>query len=466
MPGDTPDRLRILTFNTHEAFSYELAKTGHAFDVVWPPTRAPWAVEWDERSRPIPPNVNVLGHRDLARLDTSAYDLLLAQTLEQFDLVEFRPVPKLLLLHTPFESPPGWPSAEAALRHLGLERRLRDVPVVYVSEYCRRSWGLPGRVVPAPVDERDYAAYPWHGRRARGLTVCHFFRERDFHTGYALHRQVVGDLPFTVIGHNPTLPGSAPAGSWDELRRAYQAHRVYLNTTRLGGGLALTEAAAAGMPIVTTPRVDGARLFTAGYDALIAGDAAGLRAAVIRLFENPSLGRLLGTRARCTVTRLRGLSAFADAWEQELRGAVAVPVPVAAPGLTDDELPGLRASLEVAAPADPPGWRAGALVVLDVRLRNAGATAWPCHTREHAGEVRLSYHWLDRHGRIVEWEGVRTPLPADVPPGGELRLPAVVRVPAEPGAYTLRWDLVAEFRAWFSARGGVAAPDVRVDAER
>jgi hypothetical protein len=152
-----------------------------------------------------------------------------------------------------------------------------------------------------------------------------------------------------------------------------------------------------------------------------------------------------------------------DAWEEELRRAVAAPVAVIPPGVTERDLPGLRATLEVA--ADGSAWRAGELAVVPVRIRNAGSTHWPCYTREHAGEVRLSYHWYDRHGRLVEWEGARTPLPSDVPPGGDLLVSAVVRVPAAPGAYVLRWDMVAELRAWFSACGGIAAPEMPVKTD-
>ena len=67
--------------------------------------------------------------------------------------------------------------------------------------------------------------------------------------------------------------------------------------------------------------------------------------------------------------------------------------------------------------------------------------------------VNLSYHWLDRAGQVLVWEGSRTRLSTEVAPGQSAALQAQVLFPTAQGQYTLRWDLVQEGVTWFSGKG-------------
>ncbi|HSP73912.1 MAG TPA: hypothetical protein VLN26_16175 [Gaiellaceae bacterium] len=98
---------------------------------------------------------------------------------------------------------------------------------------------------------------------------------------------------------------------------------------------------------------------------------------------------------------------------------------------------------------DPP--RAGALGRAVVELENAGTVTWRSHGDEG---VLVSYHWLDERANPIVWDGIRTPLPRAVEPGGSLRAEIAVRGPLPPGRYRLAIDLVAEHRAWFEELGG------------
>jgi hypothetical protein len=161
--------------------------------------------------------VRVIGsvaETDLRNL--SDYDLIIAQALDQFMLVEFLPTPKLLLVHTHFGFEPEWLAREAALQTLNLRRRLQEVPIVYVSLYCEDNWGPPGRIIRHGIDRRDYVAYRWRGKTPRVLTGSHFFCERAEFTGYEMPRRVVADdIPFKIVGYNPKLPtpGRRPPGT-------------------------------------------------------------------------------------------------------------------------------------------------------------------------------------------------------------------------------------------------------------
>ncbi len=99
----------------------------------------------------------------------------------------------------------------------------------------------------------------------------------------------------------------------------------------------------------------------------------------------------------------------------------------------------------------PPRLAPGARATELLSVANRGTLAW-----RHAppSSVRLSYHWVDaRTGRIAIRDGLRTTLPADVPPGGAVTLRAAVGAPPEPGRYLLWWDMVHEEVTWFSAHG-------------
>jgi FkbM family methyltransferase len=71
--------------------------------------------------------------------------------------------------------------------------------------------------------------------------------------------------------------------------------------------------------------------------------------------------------------------------------------------------------------------------------------------------VLASYHWLDEAGRVLVQDGRRTPLPADVPPGGRLNLTLVADAPLTAGGYVLGATLVQERYVWLDWLGGSVA---------
>ena len=94
---------------------------------------------------------------------------------------------------------------------------------------------------------------------------------------------------------------------------------------------------------------------------------------------------------------------------------------------------------------------AGQRTQVPVHLTNAGRLLWRAHGAE---PILLSYHWLDASAEmIVFFEGDRTALPHDVPPGGSARVSAYVLPLLQPGRYILAWDLLQNHVAWFSTRG-------------
>jgi hypothetical protein len=64
--------------------------------------------------------------------------------------------------------------------------------------------------------------------------------------------------------------------------------------------------------------------------------------------------------------------------------------------------------------------------------------------------VQLSFQW-EREGVAFshDWASPRTPLPGEIPPGTDVRMPVWVIAPVDPGIYRLRVTLVQEGVAWF-----------------
>jgi hypothetical protein len=127
-----------------------------------------------------------------------------------------------------------------------------------------------------------------------------------------------------------------------------------------------------------------------------------------------------------------------------------------------DQTTWYRASYRLA--ADALRLRTGDVVKVPVRVTNDGALTW---IAGGPNPFHLSYHWSPAGTeRIAIFEGLRTPLPRDVEPGGQVTLQAQVLAPARSGDYVLRWDMVQEGVLWFSTMGapmGRLAVTVRGD---
>jgi O-antigen ligase len=86
-----------------------------------------------------------------------------------------------------------------------------------------------------------------------------------------------------------------------------------------------------------------------------------------------------------------------------------------------------------------------------VTLGNSGRLTWQSSDEP---VFALSYHWLTTGSEeVVIYDGLRTPFPQPIEPGGEAALTARVRAPGYPGTYLLVWDVVQEHRTWLSLEG-------------
>jgi hypothetical protein len=91
--------------------------------------------------------------------------------------------------------------------------------------------------------------------------------------------------------------------------------------------------------------------------------------------------------------------------------------------------------------------------VLEVRITNNGSDTLRSLLADGT-PMRLSYHLVDAQGRDVLWDGPRTSLEVDLPPGASHVQGVAVKRPDERGTCTVKVDLVSDGRRWW----GIDAP--------
>src|SRR5439155_900086 len=94
---------------------------------------------------------------------------------------------------------------------------------------------------------------------------------------------------------------------------------------------------------------------------------------------------------------------------------------------------------------------AGNAIQIAVALTNNGNQTWSV---AGSNPVNLTYHWYDATGNTVVWDGLRTPLAADIAPGATATANVKVATPQMGGTYTLTVDLVRDGIGWLGGTGG------------
>ena len=103
----------------------------------------------------------------------------------------------------------------------------------------------------------------------------------------------------------------------------------------------------------------------------------------------------------------------------------------------------------------PSEMNAGKKLVVNLTLENRGVETWT------KADYAVGYHWYSLDGLEVQWDGAKTPLPADVLPGQQVAVKASVTPPAYDGQYYLVWDLAAGDK-WASTTANTRGSDILV----
>jgi glycosyltransferase involved in cell wall biosynthesis len=316
-------QMKILTFNSHQAYVYLLAKAIGPLDIVEPLAQNGKRLRWLPRIRPLPEGCRLLAPGEAKdNLRRELYGLAICHNNQDLlDIKDYR-LPKISVFHSTFT---GRTMEEGHEADLGDFRRMVakllvywGVKPIFVSSLKRRDWGIKGEVikVPAPTDE----CFGYCGEIPRVLRVANHLKERDALLGYSIQEKILRGFPSDIVGLNPSLPSVEPASSWNDLKSMYRGYRVFLITNREGVedgyNTATLEAMATGMPVISTkhstsPVVDG-------YNGFISNDLSYLREKIKFLLRNRRAAISLGKYARRTVSQGFPFQAFIKGWQKAI----------------------------------------------------------------------------------------------------------------------------------------------------
>jgi len=304
---------RLLVFDCHEAWVYQLRALPQQMDVVVG-LRGRHTDRWDESMRPKPPNARIV------RLDEvlgrgNHYDCIIAHNIT--DLLDAKTLvgPRLLVLHETLHGATleqGSVTPPAEIKR-ALERfvRLTHTHVVAVSCLKGRSWGFEDDIVTLSADPSDYR--PWKGDLVRGLRVANHIERRPRILLWEFHRRAFEGLPVTLVGHNPSMEGVRPSKDWADLRETLSRHRFYIHTAdpqlEDGYNMATLEAMAAGLPVLgnrhpTSP-------IEHGVNGFMSDDPLELRGYAEQLLGDHELAQSMGQAARETIRKRFFIERFA-----------------------------------------------------------------------------------------------------------------------------------------------------------
>jgi hypothetical protein len=129
------------------------------------------------------------------------------------------------------------------------------------------------------------------------------------------------------------------------------------------------------------------------------------------------------------------------------------------PNLQAEPLPkdGFKAEIFLVNP--PTVLKASSLSNVDVKIKNMSGVKWPSKGVNPDARyiVHLRYHLLDSNGAVIDKNGLRTNMPADLEPGQEVTLSAQIKAPDKSGEYIIEFDMVQELVAWFGQKGSKTA---------
>ena len=297
--------MKLLVLNCHEAWVHQLGALDAELDiVVGLPGR--YTRTWDARMRPLPAGGRTLT-LDEATAGGAAYDAVVCHNIT--DLLDTRAVvaPPLLVLHDTLE---GRIAQQGADLDAGEMRRMLAAYLasagghaIAVSRSKATSWGVTSTVVRNCADPDAYP--PFTGEEAIGLRVANHVTSKRVFLAWDFHEAAMAGLPLRIVGHNPDLPGVAAADDWDHLKRLLAAHRFLVHTADSryedGWNMAVLEAMAAGMPVLTHRHPAG--IIEHEVTGLVAATPAEMRGHAERLLGDRAFAQELGANARRYVAR-------------------------------------------------------------------------------------------------------------------------------------------------------------------
>jgi hypothetical protein len=314
---------RLLTFNSHEAWVYQLSALDYALDIVVG-LNGRHKKTWDTRIRPIPVNAKLI---DLTEAQTSStqYACIIAHNTTDLLDVRHRLDPRILVLHLPIEARQAEEdsiiSPPQMRKLLHKYTSLVGSHVVAVSAFKGKSWGFTQDVVPFGFEPGDYP--PCSGDTVCAIRVCNFVQRRRKFLLWNFHEKAFQGLPVRIVGYNPEMPFAGPSQNWNHLKGMFQSHRFFIHTAdpelEDGYNMATIEAMAAGLPVLGNYHPSSPVIH--GVSGFLSDDPLKLRGYAKLLLGNRQLAMQMGMQARKTAREHFSINAFKKSFEKSIRMA-------------------------------------------------------------------------------------------------------------------------------------------------
>jgi hypothetical protein len=272
---------------------------------------------WDFHTRPLPKNHYLYTNPDFYA--EQPFDLILSQQRfgdlqNSISLGQKLGLPVIHIDHT--EPPPNVSNGE--MRNL---KSLRADVHCFITEHNKTTWdGRPEDIViPHGIDDSIFKGYT--GENEYGISCVNHFMTRDVFCGWELWKQIRAEVNVQLIGYNPgnSVVPSRSINNPQELAATFAQARYFLNTSLLSPcPLSLLEAAAVGLPVVSTAYQEVPKIFTHGKDAFLSNDPAVLIAYCKTLTENKELALQMGAAARKTIIEKFGMDQFKANWNMAI----------------------------------------------------------------------------------------------------------------------------------------------------
>ncbi len=288
--------------NCHEPWIYQLRVLDAQLDLVVDLAGRKVA-GWDERMRPIPPKARFLSLADALAEPAGQWDAVICHNIS--DLIDTAQIdaPKLLIVHDTLDGRMAQQKAtfEKSQMVALLAQYLDNLGAhaVPVTAAKGESWGISGEPLHCFADPADYFAPTYE--KAAGLRVANDVASKRVFLAWDFHEAAFGELPVTLVGHNPAL-GVEAAHGWDDLKAQFASHRFFVHTAdpryEDGFNMAMVEAMAAGLPVISNAHPTSP--LTHGVDGFMAETPREAREYGLALLADTETARMMGAAAQLT----------------------------------------------------------------------------------------------------------------------------------------------------------------------
>ena len=303
---------RLLVFDCHEAWVYQLRVLEQQMDVVVG-LKGRHMAEWDDAMRPVPPNARIV-QLDAALRAAEPYYCIIAHNLSDLLDVKTLAGPRLFVIHGTLD---GMVSDQQTVtqpdelrRTVAQFIRLIGAHAIAVSKLKGYSWGFDQDIVSFAADPGDYL--PYRGDLPRGLRIANSIRSRARTLLWEFHEMAFRGVPMTLVGRNDDMPGVEPAHDWAELKQILSRHRFFVHTAdpklEDGYNMATLEAMAAGLPVVGNQHPSSP--VEHGISGFLSNDPAELHGYAMRLLDDRNLAAQMGRAAQKAATEKFAPAAF------------------------------------------------------------------------------------------------------------------------------------------------------------